>query len=190
MYNKFKYRLITIFLTTMTFQISKENSSTAYGTLIRHWTVVASIAISLLCIILSDGEDVTAQLGVTTDEEFLNNFIGLTNKSGALTNSYQQEIGKWENNQYNNTTIMMITNDTVAQINNLIDETNNLQTPEKFKDGISLYTKSLEAERDSYRQFGEFIKTGNPQLNETSTDLLTDSLKYEIEAFKVIQPSQ
>ena len=83
-----------------------------------------------------------AQLGVTTDEEFLNNFIGLTNKSGALTNSYQQEIGKWENNQYSNTTIMMITNDTVAQINNLIDETNNLQIPEKFKDGISLYTKS------------------------------------------------
>jgi len=190
MYNKFKYRLITIFLTTMTFQISKDNSSIAYGTQIRDWTVVASITISLLCIILSDGEDVTAQLGVTTDEEFLNNFIGLTNKSGALTNSYQQEIGKWENNQYNNTTIMMITNDTVVQINNLIDETNNLQTPEKFNDGISLYTKSLEAERDSYRQFGDFIKTGNPELNETSTDLLTDSLKYEIEAFKAIQPSK
>jgi hypothetical protein len=85
---------------------------------------------------------------------------------------------------------MMITNDTVAQINNLIDETNNLQIPEKFKDGISLYTKSLEAERYSYKQFGDFIKTGNPQLNETSTDLLTDSLKYEIEAFKAIQPSQ
>ena len=93
MYNKFKYRLITSFLTTMTFQISKDNSSIAYGTQIRHWTVVTFIAISLLFIILSDVEDVTAQLGVTTDEEFLNNFIGLTNKSGALTNSYQQEIG-------------------------------------------------------------------------------------------------
>jgi hypothetical protein len=189
MYNKFKYRRSTIFLTTMTFQISKYNSSIAYGTQIRHWTVVASIAISLLYIILSN-ENVIAQLEVTSDEEFLNNFIGLTNKSGALTNSYQQEIGKWENNQYSNTTIMMITNDTVAQINNLIDETNNLQIPEKFKDGISLYTKSLEAERDSYIQFGDFIKTGDPQLNETSTDLLTDSLKYEIEAFKAIQPPQ
>ena len=167
MYNKFKYRLITIFLTTMTIQIAKDNSSIAYGTQIRHWTVVTPIAIILLYIILSDVEDVTAQLGVTTDEEFLNNFIGLTNKSGALTNSYQQEIGRWENNQYSNTTIRIITNDTVAQINNLIDETNNLQTPEKFKDGISLYTKSLEAERDSYTQFGDFIKTGNPQLDET-----------------------
>jgi hypothetical protein len=174
----------------MTYQISEDKSSIAYGNQIRHWTVVASIAISLLYIILSDVEDVTAQLGVTTNEEFLNDFIGLTNKSGALTNSYQQEIGKWENNQYSNTTIMMITNGTVAQINNLIDETNNLQIPEKFKDGISLYTKSLEAERDSYRQFGDFIKTGNPQLNETSTDLLTDSLRYEIEAFKAIQTSQ
>jgi hypothetical protein len=84
----------------------------------------------------------------------------------------------------------MITNDTVAQINNLIDETNNLQIPEKFKNGVSLYTKSLEAERDSYRQFGDFIKTGDPALNETSTDLLTDSLKYEIEAFKAIETPQ
>jgi hypothetical protein len=85
---------------------------------------------------------------------------------------------------------MMITNDTIVQINDLIDETNNLQVPEQFKNGVSLYTKSLEAERDSYQQFGDFIKTGNPVLNETSTDLLTDSLKYEIEAFKAIQSPQ
>ena len=100
------------------------------------------ITISLLFIILTAVEGVTAQSAVTTDDEFLSKFVGLTNKSGALTNSYQQEIGKWENNQYSNTTIMVITNDTILQINDLIDETNNLQIPEKFKDGISLYTKS------------------------------------------------
>ncbi len=148
--------------------------------------MITSITISLLCLILSNG-DVTAQSGDTIDLEFISNFVELTSKSGALTNSYQEEIGKWENNEYSNPTIMMITNDTVAQINNLIDEANNLQIPEKFKDGVSLYAKSLEAERDSYNQFGDFIKTGNPILNETSTDLLTDSLKYEIEAFKAIQ---
>jgi hypothetical protein len=114
----------------------------------------------------------------------------LTNKSASLTNSYQQEIGKWQDNQYSNLTVIMITNDTIAQINNLINEANNLQIPEKYKGGISLYTKSLEAERDSYKQFGDFIKTGNPELNETSTDLLSESLKYEMEAFKAIQPSQ
>lgn len=174
----------------MTYQISRNKSRIVYGNQIRNWTVAASITISLLYIILSDVEDVTAQLAVTTDNEFLGKFIGLTNKSGALTNSYQQEIGKWENNQYSNTTIMMITNDTILRIDDLIDETNNLQIPEKFKDGVSLYTKSLEAERDSYKLFGDFIKTGNPALNETSTDRLTDSLKYEIEAFKAIQTPQ
>jgi hypothetical protein len=149
--------------------------------------MISSITISFLFVILLNALDVVAQTGVTADDEFLSNFIELTNKSGALTNSYQNEIGKWENNQYSDNTIMMITNDTIAQINNLIDETNNLQTPEKFKDGASLYAKSLEAERDSYQQFGDFVKTGDPALNETSTDLLTDSLKYEIEAFKAIQ---
>jgi hypothetical protein len=154
------------------------------------WRVIVVIGVSLLSLILPSDESAVAQSGGSADERFLSEFIGLTNKSGALTNSYQQEIGKWENNEYSDGTIMTITNDTVAQINNLIDETNNLQIPEKFKNGVSLYTKSLEAERDSYRQFGDFIKTGDPALNETSTDLLTDSLKYEIEAFKAIEAPQ
>ncbi|HZD34133.1 MAG TPA: hypothetical protein VE130_02925 [Nitrososphaeraceae archaeon] len=163
------------------------NPSNVYRNHIKNWGMISSITISFLFVILLNALDVVAQTGVTADDEFLSNFIELTNKSGALTNSYQNEIGKWENNQYSDNTIMMITNDTIAQINNLIDETNNLQTPEKFKDGASLYAKSLEAERDSYQQFGDFVKTGDPALNETSTDLLTDSLKYEIEAFKAIQ---
>jgi hypothetical protein len=155
------------------------------------WRVIVFISVSILSLIISTDESVLAQSGAATaDQEFLNDFIELTNKSGALTNSYQQEIGKWENNEYNDGTIMTITNETVTQINNLIDETSNLQIPEKFKNGVSLYTKSLEAERDSYMQFGDFIKTGDPALNETSTDLLTDSLKYEIEAFKAIEAPQ
>jgi hypothetical protein len=152
------------------------------------WRVIMFMSVSFLSLIISTDESVLAQSGAATaDQEFLNDFIELTNKSGALTNSYQQEIGKWENNEYSDGTIMTITNETVTQINNLIDETSNLQIPEKFKNGVSLYTKSLEAERDSYMQFGDFIKTGDPALNETSTDLLTDSLKYEIEAFKAIE---
>jgi hypothetical protein len=155
------------------------------------WRVIVFMSVSFLSLIISTDESVLAQSGAATaDQEFLNDFIELTNKSGALTNSYQQEIGKWENNEYNDGTIMTITNETVTQINNLIDETSNLQIPEKFKNGVSLYTKSLEAERDSYMQFGDFIKTGDPALNETSTDLLTDSLKYEIEAFKAIEAPQ
>jgi hypothetical protein len=177
---------VTIFVTEMRYQKSPK-SGNAYRNHIKKWGMISSITISLLFIILLDALDVAAQIGVPADDEFLSNFVELTNKSGALTNSYQQEIGKWGNNQYSNTTMMMITNDTVAQINDLIDETSNLQIPEKFKDGVSLYTKSLEAERDSYKQFGEFIKTGDRALNETSTDLLTDSLKYEIEAFQAIQ---
>jgi hypothetical protein len=152
--------------------------------------VITSIIISLSYIIYSDVESVFGQLGVTTDQEFLKKFVGLTNKSSSLTNAYQQEIGKWQDNQYSNTTIMMITNDTVAQINNLITEASNLQTPEKYRDGVSLYVKSLQAERDSYKEFGDFIKTGNPVLNETSTDLLSDSLRYEMQAFKAFQPSR
>lgn len=182
--------MMAIFVTILKYHISQGRFCIINGNQTRDWAVIVFLTISLSYIILSDVENVKAQSATTVDNEFMNNFIGLTNKSGALTNSYQQEIGKWENNQYSNTTIMMITNDTIVQINDLIDETNNLQVPEQFKNGVSLYTKSLEAERDSYQQFGDFIKTGNPVLNETSTDFLTDSLKYEIEAFKAIQSPQ
>jgi hypothetical protein len=187
---QFKYRMFAIFVTLLKYHKSRGRSCVINRNPIRGWTVIILLTISLSYIILSDIGDAMAQSTTTLDNEFMNNFIGLTNKSGALTNSYQQEIGKWENNQYSNTTIMMITNDTIVQINDLIDETNNLEVPEQFKNGVSLYTKSLEAERDSYQQFGDFIKTGNPVLNETSTDLLTDSLKYEIEAFKAMQSPQ
>jgi hypothetical protein len=174
----------------MPLQLSQHITSIISRNQIKNWAMILSIIISFFYVILSDYDEVLVQSTKTADNEFINNFIGLTNKSGALTNSYQQEVGKWENNEYSDTTIMMITNDTIVQINNLIDETNNLEIPEKFKDGISLYTKSLESERDSYKQFGDFIKTGNLALNETSTDLLTDSLNYEIEAFKAIQNLQ
>jgi hypothetical protein len=174
----------------MSHRILANLSCSVYGSQIGNSIMITSITVSVMYLIFSNAGDATAQSTTTTDNEFMSNFIGLTNRSGTLTNSYQQEIGKWENNQYSNTTIMMITNDTIGQINNLIDDTNSLQVPEKFKDGVSLYTKSLEAERDSYKQFGDFIKTGDPALNETSTDLLTDSLKYEIEAFKAIQNPQ
>jgi hypothetical protein len=189
-YNCLNTNKSLFFVAVMVYQILGNKSRFVYGNRIRNLIVVTSITILLLYVILSDVKDVSAQQGVTSDEEFLNDFVGLTNKSASLTNSYQQEIGKWQDNQYSNLTVMMITNDTIAQINNLINEANNLQIPEKYKGGISLYTKSLEAERDSYKQFGDFIKTGNPELNETSTDLLSESLKYEMEAFKAIQPSQ
>ena len=180
-----------IFVTSMIpYRILDNLSFDVYANQIRNWIMLTSITISVLYLILSTAGAVTAQSGDSNDQEFLSKFVELTNKSGDLTNSYQQEIGKWKNNEYSNTTIIMITNDTLTQINNLIDETNNLQIPEKFKGGVSLYTKSLEAERDSYKQFGDFIKTGNPALNETSTDLLSDSFKYEIEAFKAIQSPQ
>ena len=152
--------------------------------------IIASIIVSLLYIIYSDVENVSGQQSVTTDQEFLNKFVGLTKESRSLTNAYQQEIGKWQDHQSSNTTILMNTNDTIAQINNLINKATNLQTPEKYRGGVSLYVKSLEAERDSYKQFGDFIKTGNPVLNETSIDLFSDSLRYEMGAFKAIQPSQ
>ena len=78
----------------MTLQISQTMPCSIGRIQIKNWAMILFITISFFYVVLSDNDDVTAQSTNTADNEFMNNFIGLTNKSGALTSSYQQEVGK------------------------------------------------------------------------------------------------
>jgi hypothetical protein len=46
--------------------------------------------------------------------------------------------------------------------------------------------KSLSSERASYSLFRDFVESGDPSLNEISTDLLSNATKYELESFALI----
>jgi hypothetical protein len=46
-----------------------------------------------------------------------------------------------------------------------------------------LYVKSLESEIASYMHFRNFLVTGNMIEDDTSTQLLSNALKYEIKSF-------
>jgi hypothetical protein len=54
-------------------------------------------------------------------------------------------------------------------------------TPEYLK-AKDLYVKSLESEIASYMQFRKFLVTGNMIEDDTSTQLLSKALKYEIKS--------
>jgi hypothetical protein len=53
----------------------------------------------------------------------------------------------------------------------------------KYLQAKDLYVKSLQSEIASYRHFRNFLATGNKTEDDTSTQLLSNALKFEIESF-------
>jgi hypothetical protein len=60
------------------------------------------------------------------------------------------------------------------------------EAPQKYQEGLGLYIKSLNSERAGYALFRDYVETDDPQLNETSIDLLSNATKYELESFNLI----
>jgi hypothetical protein len=120
------------------------------------------------------------------DGEFLNNFYSLVNDTNQVSQNYDDEIGKWKKGVYDNQQMISITDSFFPQYDQLIATASNFSTPEKFQGALDLYIKSLSSERQSNELFQDFIETGNPELDETATDLLSNASKYEFESFALI----
>ena len=108
----------------------------------------------------------------------------LINDSHFLTQSYQKEIGKWQSKQYDSKKMISITDSYLPKFQKLVNRVQTLQptTPEYLK-AKDLYVISLESEIASYMHFRNFLVTGNMIEDDTSTQLLSNALKYEIKSF-------
>lgn len=151
--------------------------------------------IVLVIILASAGSLILTINGVTIglstspdveEKEFLSNFYSLVNDTNEVSQSYDDEIGKWKKGEYDNQQMVSITNSYLPQYDQLIANASNFITPEKFQGALDLYIKSLSSERQSNELFRDFIETSNPDLNETATDLLSNASRYEFESFALI----
>jgi hypothetical protein len=122
----------------------------------------------------------------SAERHFFENYYSLVNSTTGVTENYHNEIGKWERGEYDDQQFVSITDSFLSRFDQLLDRASSINTPEKFRDALDLYVKSLSSERASYVAFKEFIMTGDPRLNETSTDLLSNASKYELESFTLI----
>jgi len=52
--------------------------------------------------------------------------------------------------------------------------------PREYKNISEALVNSLESETDSYRHFRNYLVSGNKMENETSTDLFSKALQYEL----------
>src|SRR6187200_3549974 len=78
----------------------------------------------------------------------------LINNSHLLTQSYQKEIGKWQTKQYDNKTMISVTDNYLPKFERLVNRAEALQpTTAKYLQAKDLYIKSIQSEIGSYKHF-------------------------------------
>lgn len=117
-------------------------------------------------------------------QAFHESYEMLINNSHLLTQSYQKEIGKWQTKQYDNKTMISVTDNYLPKFQQLVYKAEALQaTNGKYIQALNLYIKSLQSEIESYKHFRNFLVSGNSSENEVSTQLLSDAFRYEMNSF-------
>ncbi|MPZ06125.1 MAG: hypothetical protein GEU26_06860 [Nitrososphaeraceae archaeon] len=123
---------------------------------------------------------------IQEEKQFLENYYSLVNATNGVTETYHKEIEKWERDQYDDRELVTITDSFLPQYDLLVDRASGFKPPQKYHEALDLYIRSLRSERESYAMFRDFLETGDPKLNEISIDLLSNSTKYELESFNLI----
>ena len=116
----------------------------------------------------------------TNLQQFRSSLSGIVNQSLILTKSNQDEIGKWRSNQYDNSTIISITDSFVPKFVNLVNSAQNMTFPKDYKNIHDALVNSLKSETDSYKHFRNYLVSGNKTENEISIDLLSKAWQYEM----------
>jgi hypothetical protein len=121
-----------------------------------------------------------ALISKTNLQQFRSSLSGIVNQSLILTKSYQDEIGKWMSHQYDNSTLISITDSFVPKFENLVNSAQNVTFPKDYKNIHDALVNSLKSETDSYKHFRNYLVSGNKTEDEISTDFLTKALQYEM----------
>jgi len=151
------------------------------------------ILIILACVTFFNSSQLSlAQTSSSTSSQpttsFVNSFAKLVKDAHDLTQSYQNEFGKWKAHQHDNKTMISIINNYLPKYENLVNESKMLQL-NQYQNASDLYTKSLGSELQSYVHFRNYLLTNNSTENKLSSKFLSDAFKYEIDSFKVLNSS-
>ena len=123
---------------------------------------------------------------IAEEKNFLQNYYLLVESATAVTEKYHKEIEKWESDQYNDLELVKATDSILTEYDILVNKASSFEPPTKYQEALDLYIESLNFERTSYALFRDFIETGDPKLNETSIDSLSNATKYELQSFNLI----
>ena len=118
---------------------------------------------------------VSLQIENAKEQAFAEAYGRLVTDSRALTQSYQTEIGKWKSRQFNNGTMISITDQYLPKSQKLIDRAKELQSTGKYSKSRDFSIQSFQSELESYRHFRSFLVTLDRVEDAMSTQLLSDA---------------
>jgi hypothetical protein len=119
-------------------------------------------------------------------------FIGIVNDTRNLSFAYNDELAKLQSGVYDNQTFVTITDLYLDKYQELIARAEALKQwpaslPQNYSKAIDLYSESIRSEMESQEHLGTYITTGNLTESERSDQLLSESLKFELEAFSAFE---
>ncbi len=128
----------------------------------------------------------------TTIHAFEDAFVEIVNDTRNLSLAYQDEIAKLQSGAYDNQTFVMITDQYLKMYQQLLSRADALKQwpallPLNYSKAIDLYSESIRTEMMSHEHFRNYISTGDLSENELSLELLSESLRFEIEAFNAFR---
>lgn len=125
---------------------------------------------------------VLLQVSTAQNVAFKQGWNSVKAQANDLTAQYQAEEGRWKAGQHGNATMAAIVDSYMLRYQQLIDNAQAIETPDRYIDARDLLVKSLEAEKDSNEHFREYLLTGDDKEYKKASDLLSLSLKHEAES--------
>ena len=123
------------------------------------------------------------QMQRSNTQAFSEAYTRLIDDSRRLTYNYQNEVGKWKLKQYSNDTMISITDQYLPKFQLLVDKAKSLPDSEKYSKVRGFTIQSFQSEIESYKHFRNLLVTDNNAEDGKSTQLLSDALRYETQAF-------
>jgi hypothetical protein len=123
--------------------------------------------------------EISASLAQPDLSKFRSDLRSIIVQSTNLTESYNDEIGKWLSKQHGNSTMISITDLFLPKFEALVKSAETVSYPTDSKYVYDALINSLKSETESYKHFRNYLISGNSTEDETSTDLLSDAYRYE-----------
>ena len=138
------------------------------------------LGIVILAVIVSIGLLVFANPFKSNTQIFADSLRVLVTKSGDLTHNYQQEVGKWNNKELDNSTMITITDKYLSQFEELENEARTLNVPNEYENIRNSFVSSIGSEASSYEHFKNYLITGDKSEDQLSNDKLSLAFKQEL----------
>jgi hypothetical protein len=138
------------------------------------------LGIVILAVIVSIGLLMFANPFKSNTQIFAESLRVLVSKSGDLTQNYQQEVGKWNNKELDNSTMITITDKYLSQFEELENEARTLNVPNEYENIRNSFVSSIGSEASSYEHFKNYLITGDKSEDQLSNDKLSLAFKQEL----------